>query len=207
MTEAKKKTTKVSSKSALKKSPDEKGGKEGVTAKKKLKTDSAATAHPKVKKASAKGASGAAKPRSKKKVENMNPEAAVAAPLAPTVSSSATPVLASGDPIAPTPVVPPKPTPVSPPVPVVPKVEKPAPVVSSVPPPVAKPVVAKPIAAAVPRTKIIINESVTVKELAEKIAVKIPDLLKKLLGLGVIANLNQRLDTDTATLAADSLWF
>lgn len=74
-------------------------------------------------------------------------------------------------------------------------------------PPVRAPAPASPTPPVAPRPKVTISESITVKELAEKMGVKIPDLLKKLLGLGVIANLNQRLDTDTATLAADAFNF
>jgi translation initiation factor IF-2 len=48
---------------------------------------------------------------------------------------------------------------------------------------------------------------VTVKELAEKMGVSVPDVLKKLLTLGVMANQNQRLNVDVATLAADAFNF
>ncbi len=92
---------------------------------------------------------------------------------------------------SPTPVRPAPPAPVSPKAPVSVRPLSPA----------------APAAPAVVRPKVTISESITVKELAEKMGVKIPDLLKKLLGLGVIANLNQRLDTDTATLAADAFNF
>ncbi|MBP9698506.1 MAG: translation initiation factor IF-2 [Elusimicrobia bacterium] len=73
--------------------------------------------------------------------------------------------------------------------------------------PVRAPAPAVPTPPVAPRPKVVISESITVKELSDKMGVKIPDLLKKLLGMGVIANLNQRLDTDTATLAADAFNF
>ncbi|MBI4397431.1 MAG: translation initiation factor IF-2 N-terminal domain-containing protein, partial [Elusimicrobia bacterium] len=66
---------------------------------------------------------------------------------------------------------------------------------------------AAPAPAAPPRQKIKISESVTVKELAEKMNVRVPDFIKKLMSLGVIAHLNQRLDKDTAALAADAFHF
>jgi len=55
--------------------------------------------------------------------------------------------------------------------------------------------------------KITINELVTIKDLAEKMKVKIGDILKKLLSMGSIATLNQRIDTDTATILANEFGF
>jgi translation initiation factor IF-2 len=185
MTEPKKKTIKTSTKAGAKKSTEEKITKEGAPAKKKTKTDSA----PKVKRVTAKEGATGTKPRAKKKAP---------AVVAPPPSSEVAPV----EKIISSPVVPPAPVPVrgeapvSPPRPVAPPA-----------PPVAKLVPAPPPAPAVAREKISINEGITVKELAEKMGVKIPDLLKKLMGLGVIANLNQRLDSDTSTLVADAFHF
>ncbi len=64
-----------------------------------------------------------------------------------------------------------------------------------------------PAAPAPARGKIRINEMVTVKELAEKMEAKVPDVLKKLMSLGKLANINQRLDMDTASLVADAFGF
>jgi len=55
--------------------------------------------------------------------------------------------------------------------------------------------------------KITINELVTIKDLAEKMKIKIGDILKKLLSMGSIATLNQRIDTDTATILANEFGF
>ncbi|MDR2666483.1 MAG: translation initiation factor IF-2 [Endomicrobium sp.] len=49
---------------------------------------------------------------------------------------------------------------------------------------------------------ILINELITVKELADKMKLKAGDVLKKLLSLGSLATINQRLDTDIAILLA-----
>lgn len=183
MTEPKKKTTKVSTKGGAKKSTEEKVTKEGAPAKKKTKTDSA----PKVKRVTAKEGATGTKPRAKKKAS-----AVAVSPAPPAEVASVEKTISY---------------PVVPPAPVAVRVEAPVPPPPAAPPapPTAKPV--PPPAPAVAREKISINEGITVKELAEKMGVKIPDLLKKMMGLGVIANLNQRLDTDTATLAADAFHF
>jgi len=47
-----------------------------------------------------------------------------------------------------------------------------------------------------------INEMVTVKILAEKLNVKVNDLIKKMLSMGTLVTINQRLDQDTCTLIA-----
>ncbi|MBI3548121.1 MAG: translation initiation factor IF-2 [Elusimicrobia bacterium] len=47
-----------------------------------------------------------------------------------------------------------------------------------------------------------VTTQVTVRELAEKMAIKVNDLIKKLMGLGVFATINQRLDPEAAILAA-----
>jgi translation initiation factor IF-2 len=203
MTEAKKKTVKAPAKTVVKKTTEEKVLKEGGTVKKKVKTVSATPAVPKAKKAPAKEGALPAKARVKKKVETAVSEVGTGTPVLPVAPKA---VPAPVAPVVPSiPVVPPKVVSVPPPFKEVKKEEK-APVVTPPPPRV----VAKPAPVAVPavvRPKVVISESVTVKELAEKMGVKIPDLLKKLLGLGVIANLNQSLDTDTATLAADAFNF
>ncbi len=51
-------------------------------------------------------------------------------------------------------------------------------------------------------TKIIIGETVTVKELAEKMHRDVGDVMKKLLLLGVMVTINQDVDFDTAVLVA-----
>ncbi len=52
-----------------------------------------------------------------------------------------------------------------------------------------------------------INELITVKDLAEKMNLKVGDVLRKLMALGSLATINQRLDTDTATLLANEFGF
>ncbi|MCX7710959.1 MAG: translation initiation factor IF-2, partial [Clostridia bacterium] len=52
-------------------------------------------------------------------------------------------------------------------------------------------------------TSITIPESITVKDLAESLKKTSTDIIKKLMGLGVMATLNQEVDFDTATLIAD----
>ncbi len=54
---------------------------------------------------------------------------------------------------------------------------------------------------------ITINELITVKNLAEKMKLKVGDVLKKLLLMGSFATINQRLDTDTAILLANEFGF
>ncbi|MDR2616273.1 MAG: translation initiation factor IF-2 [Endomicrobium sp.] len=52
-----------------------------------------------------------------------------------------------------------------------------------------------------------INELITVRELAEKMRFRIGDVLKKLLSMGSLATINQRLDTDTAILLANEFGY
>jgi translation initiation factor IF-2 len=52
--------------------------------------------------------------------------------------------------------------------------------------------------------KVTLTEGVTVKELAEKLEVKHKDVIKALLGRGVLATINQTLDAETATAVAKS---
>ena len=54
---------------------------------------------------------------------------------------------------------------------------------------------------------ITINELITVKELAEKMNLKVGDVLRKLMAMGTLATINQRLDTDTAILLANEFGF
>ena len=54
---------------------------------------------------------------------------------------------------------------------------------------------------------ITINELITVKDLAEKMNLKVGDILRKLMALGTLATINQRLDTDTAILLANEFGF
>ncbi len=72
------------------------------------------------------------------------------------------------------------------------------------PEPVAK---APPAPPPAPRVKISVPETVTVKELAEKMGAKLPDVMKKLITLGVMANLNQRLDANTVARVAEAFNF
>ena len=57
-------------------------------------------------------------------------------------------------------------------------------------------------AAPQPRTKIKIDETITVSALANKMNVKVTELIKKMLLMGIIASINQRIDTDVAALVA-----
>ncbi|MDR2066362.1 MAG: translation initiation factor IF-2 [Endomicrobium sp.] len=52
-----------------------------------------------------------------------------------------------------------------------------------------------------------INELITVRELAEKMRFSVGDVLKKLLSMGSLATINQRLDTDTAILLANEFGY
>ncbi|MGH9320402.1 MAG: translation initiation factor IF-2, partial [Vicinamibacteria bacterium] len=52
--------------------------------------------------------------------------------------------------------------------------------------------------------KVTLTEGVTVKELAEKLEVKHKDVIKALIGRGVLATINQTLDAETATSVARS---
>ncbi|MDR3307137.1 MAG: translation initiation factor IF-2 [Endomicrobium sp.] len=54
---------------------------------------------------------------------------------------------------------------------------------------------------------ILINELITVRELADKMRLRTGDVLKKLLSMGSLATINQRLDTDTATLLANEFGY
>ncbi|MDR1926821.1 MAG: translation initiation factor IF-2 [Endomicrobium sp.] len=57
------------------------------------------------------------------------------------------------------------------------------------------------------KSVILINELITVRELAEKMKLRVSDVLKKLLSMGSLATINQRLDTDTATLLANEFGY
>ena len=53
--------------------------------------------------------------------------------------------------------------------------------------------------------KVLIPESITVGELATRLKVTATDVIKKLMGLGVMASINQEIDFDTASLVAEEL--
>lgn len=186
MTEAKKKTTTKSTK---------KPALPGAAPEKKKSKTAIAKEPAKAKKPAKKEAGeSAAKPKVRKKnlsgVPAIEPSIAVP-PLTVSMPSA---------PSAPPPMAVVAPAPVA-----IPPVAAPAPspaIAPSAPVP-PRPAVA-PAPPAAPRTRIQINETITVKELAEKLNAKLPDVMKKLMGLGVLANLNQRLDTDTAILVADA---
>ncbi|OPX41630.1 MAG: hypothetical protein B1H13_01035 [Desulfobacteraceae bacterium 4484_190.3] len=57
------------------------------------------------------------------------------------------------------------------------------------------------------KRRIKVQEVVTVAELARAMGAKGTDLIKTLLGLGVVANINQSIDFETATLVADEYGF
>ncbi len=93
----------------------------------------------------------------------------------------------------------------APSVPAVPPAAQAAPApVAAVPTPPPAPV---PAAPAPIRPKISINETLNVKDLAEKMNLKVGDVLMKLLKMGTRASLNQRLDVDSATLLASEFGF
>ena len=57
-------------------------------------------------------------------------------------------------------------------------------------------------------TKVVkIDETITTSELASKMEVKVSELIKKLMSQGILATINQRLDIDTAALAAGEFGF
>ncbi len=58
-----------------------------------------------------------------------------------------------------------------------------------------------------PEREIVIPEAITVGELAKKMAVKAADVIKRLMGLGVMATINQTLDQETAALVAEEFGF
>ncbi|OGR81393.1 MAG: translation initiation factor IF-2 [Elusimicrobia bacterium RIFCSPLOWO2_02_FULL_39_32] len=57
------------------------------------------------------------------------------------------------------------------------------------------------------KSKITINETISVKDLADKMSVKIGELLMRLLKMGIRATINQRLEIDTAILLANEFNF
>jgi translation initiation factor IF-2 len=50
-----------------------------------------------------------------------------------------------------------------------------------------------------------IPETITVSELAQRMAIKAPAVIKTLMGMGVMATINQNIDQDTATLVVEEL--
>lgn len=82
---------------------------------------------------------------------------------------------------------------------------KPQPQQPKVEPKKEEPVKTEPEKPALP--KITINELITVKELAEKMNLKVGDVLRKLMTMGTLATINQRLDTDTAILLANEFGY
>lgn len=53
--------------------------------------------------------------------------------------------------------------------------------------------------------KVLIPDSITVSELAIRLKVTATEVIKKLMGLGIMATINQEIDFDTASLVADEL--
>ncbi len=107
----------------------------------------------------------------------------VAEPVAPVAPASATP--AAGKQHAPAPSAPPAaPSPAPPPVPVA----------AAVPAPVAAPLVAP--------TPILISEGITVKELADKVGVKVNEIIKRMMARQRLYTVNQFLDFDSASAVA-----
>ncbi|MCB0271936.1 MAG: translation initiation factor IF-2 [Bdellovibrionales bacterium] len=52
-----------------------------------------------------------------------------------------------------------------------------------------------------------IGDTISVQELAKNMSIKAPEVIKKLLGMGMMATINQTLDVDTATLVASEFEF
>ena len=57
------------------------------------------------------------------------------------------------------------------------------------------------------KRKIKVQESVTVAELAKAMGIKASELIKKLMGLGFVASINQPIDFETASVAADDFGY
>ena len=53
--------------------------------------------------------------------------------------------------------------------------------------------------------KVLIPDSIVVSELASRLKVTVSEVIKKLMGLGVMANINEEIDFDTAALIAEEL--
>ena len=141
-----------------------------------------------------------------------------ATPPAPPAPSEAAPPAAPSKPAtrpAPPPARPQRPTaPPKPftrtfaPSPTPPKrVDRPSPPVRRAPDRApAAPAAASPAAPA-GKKKIQFNEMMTVKDLAAAMEAKIPDVIKKLLGLGTPATINQRVSAEVAALLAEAFGF
>ena len=52
------------------------------------------------------------------------------------------------------------------------------------------------------KRRIKVAETITVGDLAKKMGIKVSEVINKLMGLGVMATINQSVDFDTATLLA-----
>ncbi|MEW6555922.1 MAG: translation initiation factor IF-2 [Elusimicrobiota bacterium] len=99
------------------------------------------------------------------------------------------------------------------------KKEKITPVeVKPVPPPTVVEPIVPPVAVAPPappqppqpvvaRSKIKIDETITVAELATKLNLKPAELIKKMMSLGILATINQRIATDIAKMVADEFGY
>ena len=57
------------------------------------------------------------------------------------------------------------------------------------------------------KKRIKVHETITVGDLAHRMGLKVGELIAKLLGMGVMANINQALDVDTATLVASDFGY
>ena len=135
------------------------------------------------------------------------PKPVVVAPAAPVVKAPVVPHTKPVIPDIPKPVAPvhkPLPVPVKAPVHAVAAPVIAAPV--AVAPVVQAPAPAKPVVAAAQPVKmkgvIKINELITVRELAEKMNVRVGEVLKRLMGMGSMCTINQRIDSDVAVLLA-----
>jgi translation initiation factor IF-2 len=57
------------------------------------------------------------------------------------------------------------------------------------------------------KRRIKVDEAITVSELAHRLSLKSGDIIKKLMGMGVMASMNQSLDFDTASLVANEFGY
>ena len=55
------------------------------------------------------------------------------------------------------------------------------------------------------KREVVIGETITVAELAQKMAIKATEVIKSLMNIGVMASINQHLDQDTATLVIEEM--
>ncbi|NLO92485.1 MAG: translation initiation factor IF-2 [Elusimicrobia bacterium] len=135
-----------------------------------------------------------------------------AAPAAPVQPKPVSPAPAPAAQPKPVPAPAPKPAPVQQPKPAPAQQPKPAPAAQPKPAPAPAPApaaapAAKPAAAAKVLKPIKVTGQPTVRELAEKMEMKVNDFIKKLMGMGVFASINQRLEPELASMVSEECGF